>query len=249
MIVLDCPAQHINDPFIQKTYIKLLALKINGYRTAEEKYLAVDESDIYATHFIVGEQKEDHIDPVISFKALTQKRCEEWNRPFNATAITQKSNSKDHLNSLMRIIEECKNNKEDFGYTASLAVSPFLKDKTIKEKIIEMFLCMLARFHTDFEIKKSMCVGRVKVKSPEVLKRIGYYPITLNGEELSSLRLPQYLNNEYIMLVLHKISEEGEKIIEKYRTDWESRLVYPYNGNNQPHTNIPDLQNERKKAS
>ena len=249
MMVLDCPAYHMNDPFVRDIYAKLISLKLNAYRTAEDKYLSVDESDIYATHLIVCLVERNIFSPLIAFKGLTKKRCQEWNRPFNANAIIQGSKSELHIRAVTKFISDSESRVGNVGYTASLALDPFQGDHELRLRAKSMFLCMMARFHTDFGIENSMCIARLKVKSNELLEKMGYEPLQLSNLKLFPVVLPQYVNNEYLVMVVNSVSEEGKEIIHLHKNEWDSRIIIGDDGSSQRDKDIYYLPGARKKAS
>ncbi|MBT3984550.1 MAG: hypothetical protein HOE90_24550 [Bacteriovoracaceae bacterium] len=248
MIVLDCPAANLHLPEVRSLYSKLMNLKLKGYETIESKYIPVDTSDLFATHFIVGEVVDGELNPLISFKGLTEERCNHWKIPFNGSEVVKRTKNKRHIKAVNNFFEYNRSYNGGVGYTASLAIDPNVGDNAKRIQCLKMFECMLSRFHTDFGIKSSMCIARMRVQSDKVLKKIGYEALKLKSEILPQIPFPQYIGDEFLILVLNNLSEEAHQLIEEFRSDWDERIVIAGHENNLFHIDNLLHQNGRKIA-
>ena len=250
MLILDCPLKLMDDPFVRDLLAKLIKLKAEGFETVTSKYFAFDQSDLVATHFIVGRFNESGMfDPLISYKGMGEESYLDWGIDFSGISVVEATGSKDHIIAIENYVDKIKRCDKKIGYSASLAMCPLIRSRREKNLLLEMFLFMSSKFITDFGLNSSICIARVKKKSHRILQRIGYRPLKLFGQELPAVPFPQYINDEFLIMVLDEISEEGMRIVGQYSSQWDQRIIISENVNNLSHMYNVNLPDEHRTAS
>lgn len=228
-------------PFVRDLFSKLAKLKVDAYETCHTRYFAFDMTDLIATHFIVGQFDEMNLfNPLITFKGLSYPKAQRWGIPFSGWDVIQKTNSPTHMNAVQDFFNSCTQEKINFGYAASLALCPSIKDRQDRMELVKMFESMIARFNFHFDIQKSFCIGRVKNEAYKLMMRVGYLPIQHLNETLSPVRFPQYANDEFYVLVYNNLTALGAELMEQYESYWNERITISEHENTLFHTGSPN---------
>lgn len=225
IVVIDCPMKYLDNPFVRDLFAKVAQLKVEGFKSVESKYFAFGMQDLIATHVMAGEfNGQGEFIPLIGYKALSEETCEYWGIPFDGLEVIEQTGSKEHIDAVKNYIADLKKEGKKIGYQSSLALSPRVNDRDMSVELVKIVQSMGARYITDFDVDASLCIARVKEGSPRLLHRFGYRGVSKDGETLAAARFPQYINDEFLIMALDTVSDEGWKQIDLFKRHWEQRI-------------------------
>jgi hypothetical protein len=226
LVTLEQPLECFNDPVAAALIRQTAQLRLSGYREEQTAdFLPLDATDYVANHLIVCDESRGSMRPIMTYKFIELKKALHHRLEFPALTIARTSRRPDHERAVYRIMEECEARRRTLAYAGSWTISPEVRrDRAFVRILKDLTVALHPLYMQEYGIDESILVGVIKHRSPEVLARMGYVPLKLEGKVLPSFPWHFLNDDEVQMLHLNSFSTEALELAGQFRFLWKSRL-------------------------
>jgi hypothetical protein len=227
VVILECPYDVMGHKEVQSLFPKILALKIQGYRSAYPYgVMPVDMGDFVGTHVVLCEEREEGLVPLMGFKSVNLDRCETFRLQFPAFGLLDGTQLSEHKKAVLEYINRAKSKGESVGYNGSWTMSPEVRvDRKLAQTIKDMSISFLALYYQTYNIKNVVAAAVVRFKVNELKKFIGFSPIQLGSKSLETFSSPAFFGEELALMTVEKFSDEINALAKTFETLWNQRLI------------------------
>lgn len=229
IVELNCFYECSSNELAQNTFSRMLDLKFTGYlQEYDYGVLPADTTDLFATHYVVMEMKNDRSVPIMAFKSVSLDRCRQFNQPFSGTKIVH---TDAHREGVKEVIDYCDKNKILLTYDSSWTIRPEVrKDRRLTRTLRNIFQAIQILSHLDTDPRVSMVCGITRFKTEFLFENWGYRMVTRNREPLPPFLHTSLQGEEAFMMVARTYKDQAVQLAKKYEDLWRSRLIL--NGEN-----------------
>jgi len=227
VVILDCPYDTMDHPLVQDLFPKVLALKIQGYRS-EHPYgvMPVDSGDFVGCHVLLCEESDAGLNPIMGFKSITEDRCRTFQLEFPAYHLLDHTRLFQHRKAITECLENAKKEKARVGYNGSWTMSPDARAHRDFARIVkDMSISFLALYYQTYHIKYVVAAAVVRFKVDHLKRFIGFKQIELRGKALKNFDSPAFFGEELALMFLNEFSVKINQLAENFKDLWANRLV------------------------
>lgn len=242
LVILESPYEIWDIENVPALFSKMIELKKEGYNSHyEKKVLPLDTSDFIATHVLLCEkQKEGNLKPLMGYKTVTVKKCEEYNFVFPGLSLVLNAKMPLHAEVINNIIQRCEREQKKLAYLGSWTMDPLLKNQTLlKQQLKTAFQAFYGLLYREQKVSEVIIGGTLRFHTEKLFTKLGQKPLQLNGEDLSVINV-KHLANEPV-LVMHGKCANGPltEVEQQWSPVWNNRI----------HLQAGDIQNSLPQAA
>lgn len=230
------PHEVIEDPLATDIYPKLIAFKRIGYQKEYGEFvLPFDSSDFIASHVLLCEkQKTGDLIPVLGFKSVTLRRCDDFRIPFPMLGMLE---SKDNVNqeskdAVLKLMNHYRQNSlsEKFAYNGSFTIIPRLReDKVLMKHLWDITFSLITNYYIESGIDHVVAVCAMRFNVHKKKEELGWNTINgLNGP-LSPYLCRSLFDTQFLPMELVGVKEKSEVPSSKFKDLWENKIVIDRN--------------------
>lgn len=208
----------------QVAFSKMLNLKFKGYlEEYDNGVLPADTTDLFATHYIVTEQNDEKLDPIMAFKSVSLEKCRHFGQPFSGLKIVHTDS---HREGVQEVIDYCDREGLALTYDSSWTIRPDVrKDRGLTRMLRDVFQAIQILSHLDTDPRVSMVCGITRFKTEFLFENWGYKKVTRTREDLPPFHHTSLRGEEAFMMVARSYRDEAIKVARQYETLWRAREV------------------------
>jgi hypothetical protein len=226
IVILDSPYDSLGTPEAQALFAKLVALKLKGYG-AEYQYgvLPLDQSDFIATHFMVCQERDGELHPIMAYKSVKEPKCRQHGITFASCAHLSRCAKDDkNLLAVEKIIEEANARSSLMAYDGAWTIDPLIrKDRALVTELKNLFTCIQVNHYAQFGKFDLLLVGVLRFKTEKIFQDWGYKPLNWKGEQLQPFQSPS-LREAVWLHHARAFSEQALELSARYTSYWENRI-------------------------
>jgi hypothetical protein len=215
---------------VQKIFPALIQLKTNGYRQEyRSTVLPFDSSDFVATHVLMCEKKNSDLFPVLGFKSVTLKRCDDHRISFPMLGMLERQDAlqprKDVIQKILNSYRE--NGREDkLAYNGSFTILPHLReDKVFMKYLWEVTFSLISNYYRDYQIEQVLAVCATKFKVHRKKEIYGWEYIPDGEEILGEYESRALFGAPLIPMQLYTSSAGCRDATQAFKKMWLNRLT------------------------
>lgn len=229
-VLLRAPYEIMNFEVVQKIFPALIQLKTTGYQQEYQRtVLPFDSSDFVASHLLMCEKKAQTLVPVLGFKSVTLKRCDDHRISFPMLSMLERSDGetsdKEIIQKILNSYRE-KAREEKIAYNGSFTILPHLRqDKVLMKYLWEVSFSLLANYYMDYGIDHVLAVCATKFKVNKKKEEHGWNYIQGGAETLPEYNCRALFGAPLIPMELFTSHEECKKSSERFKKMWFERVT------------------------
>ncbi|MBX2986963.1 MAG: hypothetical protein KF802_03610 [Bdellovibrionaceae bacterium] len=225
IVTLDAPCRIWTETGVAPLFQSLIGLKLRGYGAEYPSgVLAVDTTDFFATHTIVGFENSQGFHPVMAGKTTTLSRCELHQQNFPGLGLVQAAAAPRHVAAVEGIMRRCRAEGRELAYFGSWTVDPIVRrDRPMIRSLLQLFMGL---YHLSHEgIDEILLGGTLRFKTERTFSDLGHRPLSLDGEELPNIRVKHLFGEDVQVMHLREWTTRAREAAEEARPLWENRRV------------------------
>ena len=224
-IVIDGPIKHWNHPIVKQLFHKIIDIKVRGFKARfPSNYLAVDTIDYVGTHVLACKEVNKEFVPIMAFKGITKRVSDHYALPFPGRNCIASTNSIEHKDALEKFIENCEGKNEEIAYTCSFTIEPKLENRRDRFEAMKYLYPLLLFYHYAMDVDKSIAIGSTKTKTNHMFKKLGFVGLSNRGVELPTIKIPSLMNEEFLVVLLEKFSQNCMDMAHDCMDKWNNRI-------------------------
>lgn len=197
VVVLDNPKATWESQETQSLFCKIIALKLSGYGASHSaQSLSIDTTDFIATHLLLCRTNTGGLEPIMGYKSISRKRCDDHSVGFPALTMLENSDGNTYSNKIIEIL----NSSQEISYDSAWTIlPPYRKKENITRKLKDIFTAMVVHHHKDFKIPQWLGCGVLRLKTDLFFSKMGAKQITppfrqrsLSGEPVVMMHLSEF---------------------------------------------------------
>lgn len=232
LVILRCPYDSLRLTGAQNLFAQLMAMKLEGYRR-EYPYgiLPVDTTDFLGDHHVVCyEETGGRLIPLMGMKSTFNDRCPKFRVDFPVMNYLRLNAPPEFVASTQAVFERCQKRGGKLSYESGLAVSDEAKrDPLLKSAVKELFSAIHVLYHSEIsQTNEMLAMAATRFKVDRLFEFWGYERLAAeNGSTLPEISLPSHFGHRAVCMHLRNgFSSQARLAAEKFRTLWESRIVF-----------------------
>lgn len=187
--------------------------------------MSVDTFDFIGTHVMACEERGNgELFPLMAFKGITKSIADSYAQNFPGVNLIKSSGSVRHQNALEHFTRKWESNGETYAYTCSFTIDPEITDKRKRLLAIKMLYPLLLYYHYANDIDRSIALGTVRTKTNIMFQKLGFIALRDQDGELGPLAFPSLQNEECLVVVMEKFSEECVRMAYEFQEQWATRI-------------------------
>lgn len=229
-VLLRAPYELMDFEMVRKIFPALVQLKTTGYRQEYQKnVLPFDSSDFVASHLLLCEKNGRDFIPVLGFKSVTLKRCDDHRINFPMLSMlerleTDDSNKEDILKILNSYRERGIEHK--IAYNGSFTILPHLReDKLLMKYLWEVSFSLLANYYLDYSIDHVMAVCATKFKVNKKKEEYGWNYIQSAGQTLEEYKCRALFGAPLVPMELFTSAQKCHESSRRFKEMWNARIT------------------------
>lgn len=229
-VLMRGPYELMEYDIAQTIFPKLIYLKTTGYRQEYEKHvLPFDSSDFVAAHLLMCEKTPNGPRPVLGFKSVTLKSCDDHKITFPMLGMLDNSESdpsgKDTIQELLAKYR-IEGRSDRIAYNGSFTILPELRqDKNLMKYLWELGFSLLANYYTDYSIDHVLAVCATKFNVHKKKEAHGWNYINSQSGPLKEYQCKALFGASLVPMELYTNSQGCQNAMPIFREMWEERLT------------------------
>lgn len=228
IVILDCYYNVHDDATAKQLFIKILSMKIAGYR-GEYPYgvLPIDSGDFIGVHILLCKETDQGLQPVMGFKSVSLERCKAFHLSFPAFNLLQGLKLPMHEKIIKTLIANAEKKGQDIAYNASWTMLPETrKNDSLRKLCRDLTAFLLIRYYDFYEIPNVIAGAVVRFKADQIQKFAGFnYFADDQGSLLDPIECKFVFHEKVALMHLEKLNAEALKWAKQYDFLWDQRLV------------------------
>ena len=229
--IVRCPYELMAYESVSEIFPKIVRLKTEGYRKEYDHHvLPFDSSDFVATHLLLCEKGSgDKFRPVLGFKSVTLKRCDEHKISFPMLGMLESNNpSLEYKNTINNILNNYRNSHStgNIAYNGSFTILPELReDKVLMKSLWDITFSLLTNYYIDYSIDHVLAVCATKFNVHKKKESLNWNFIKSEHGELGPYQCSALFGAELVPMELTNVKVKSMESSQKFKDMWEERVT------------------------
>lgn len=229
-VLLRAPYEIMEFSIVQRMFPALIQLKTKGYQQEYEKHvLPFDSSDFVASHLLMCEKKDDELIPVLGFKSVTLRRCDDHRIPFPMLSMLERADAgpcpKDSIQNILNSYRD-RGDEGKIAYNGSFTILPHLReDKVLMKYLWEVSFSLLANYYLDYSIDHVLAVCATKFRVNKKKEQYGWNYITDKDGTMGEYNCRALFGAPLIPMELDTRSFLCRQSARRFKEMWDGRLT------------------------
>lgn len=229
-VLVRAPYEIMDHEIVRRIFPAVIQLKTTGYQQEYQKsVLPFDSSDFVASHLLLCEKKGRDLVPVLGFKSVTLKRCDDHRISFPMLSMLERADSencpKEAIQKILNLYRS-QGREEKIAYNGSFTILPHLReDKVLMKYLWEVSFSLLANYYLDYSIDHVLAVCATKFKVNKKKEEHGWNYISNGSGILEEYQCRALFGAPLIPMELHTSHEKCLEASLRFKHMWESRLT------------------------
>lgn len=208
----------------------MIDLKTKGYKQEyPQGVLPFDSSDFFAVHLLLCDITGENPRPVLGFKSMTLKACDEHRTAFPMLAMLERhDNSTNDRSVVQKILEQYRTSgrEEKIAYNGSFTILPELReDRALMKHLWELSFSFLANYYSEYGIEHVLAVCATKFHVNQRKESVGWKYIKGEQDYLAEYQCRALFGAPLVPMELHTSHPDCQKSRIPFKEMWEQRLV------------------------
>ncbi len=224
------PYELMEYEIMRSIFPQLIYLKTTGYRQEYEKnVLPFDSSDFVASHLLLCDMTGPSPRPVLGFKSVTLKSCDDHRISFPMFGMLERADSDLVAKSRVQDILNSYRDQDRAGkiaYNGSFTILPELRqNKALMKHLWELSFCLIGNYYLDYGIDHVLAVCATKFNVHKKKEVYGWNYISQGQSHLEEYQSKALFGANLIPMELFTSSEACKASTLSFRGMWENRLT------------------------
>lgn len=229
-VLIRSPHEVIHHDLVSSIFPKVINFKTEGYRQEYGEFvLPFDSSDFVATHLLLCEKDARGLNPVLGFKSVTLKKCDEYRIPFPMLGMVESSHpNQEYKDVVLHLMNEYRGRGDsgNFAYNGSFTILPRLRqDKLLMKHLWEITFSLLTNYYIEYEINHVIAICATKFNVHKKKAELGWNFVEGQNGILSAYNCRTLFDTSFIPMELKDVKEKSDLASSKFKDMWEGRLT------------------------
>lgn len=230
IVVVDCFYDILSDEPVKKLFADIADFKIRSY-LKEYPYgiLPFSGHDLVGTHFLLCEEKEEKLIPLMGYKAVTTEQCKTFHLGFPALDIVNDNNAHLQRDALLYEIAQAEKRGHAMGYLGSWTIAPEIRSTKVLSKICrDVSAALLGWWSVHYDIRSAIALASLKFHIDKFHRELGFLPLTYQGQSLPNFTMRGHFDDLVNISIFHKerMSKAVQDLMVLYGELWDQRIHY-----------------------
>ncbi|MGZ3770221.1 MAG: hypothetical protein ACXVCP_11380 [Bdellovibrio sp.] len=229
LVIVECPYEIWDNPLVQTIFLKMVALKRQGYGNNYDKnVLPVDTSDFIGTHVLLCIKDIDGTwKPIMGYKSISLKKCQEYNLTFPGLNLVYSAKMPQHIQAVENIVRRCIDQQQGLAYCGSWTIDVEFKKNYYQnhKDLTDATTVFYFALKNQQNINEIVLGGTLRFHTEKIFSNWGCKPISLNEQELPPIKVAHLA--EEAVIVMHTSADSPVSTIateKKWHKIWKDRI-------------------------
>lgn len=214
---------------VRELFPQLIRLKTVGYRKEyESNVLPFDSSDFVATHLLLCDQRGPNLLPVLGFKSVTLKSCDDHRITFPMLGMLDNLEQDTSAHAVILSIlndHRSKGLSEKIAYNGSFTILPELReDKALMKHLWDITFSLLSNYYTELDVETVLAVCATKFKVNKQKESRGWSYIPGKAGTLPEYCAKSLFGAKLIPMQLDTKCQDCQRTRLPFKDMWENRV-------------------------